>query len=119
MVSAIGCARQVRGMVRIACHGVKINHRVEPAARPDPTVHGLTGPFGFLSRVEGSAKRRDGRPVYADVLGMGANDNLPVSVDDVLGHGSEIAGALARSKVIYSFEDYQPTNAGLGQHVAI
>src|SRR5215472_2691525 len=106
-------------MVRIACHGVEVNHRVEPAACPDPTVHRLTGPFGFGSRVEGSTKRRDGRPVNADGLRMGANDNLPVSVGNVYGHGIEIARALARANVIYAFEDHEPTNAGLCQHVAI
>ena len=114
MVPAVGFGRQVRGMVRIACNGVKIDYRVEPAARPYPKVHSLASPFGFGSCVEGSAKRRDGRPVHADALGMGAHDKLPVGVDYVLGHGIKVAGALARADVIYPFEDHQPTNAGLG-----
>src|SRR5215472_16926957 len=105
-------------MVRIACHGVEINHYVGPAAGPDPPVHRLTGPFGFGSRVEGSTKRREGRPVVADGLRMGANDNLPVSAGNVLCHGIEVARALARANVIYAFEDHEPTNAGLCQHVA-
>lgn len=119
MVPAIGSGRQVCGIVRIACSGVEVHHRVEPAARPYPMVHRLASPFGFLGRVEGSAERRDGRPVHAHVLGMSADDDLSVGIDDVLCRRVEVARALARADVIYPLEDHEPTNAGLRQHVAV
>src|SRR6516162_9485391 len=117
VVPAIHVARQVRGMVGIACGGVKVNHRVEAAARPYPMVHRLAGPLGFRSRVEGSTKRRDGCPVHAYALGMSAEDDLPVSTDHVLCRGVEVAPAFARANVIYPLEDHQPTNAGLRRDV--
>src|SRR5215469_14568954 len=117
VVPAIHFGRQVRRMVRIACGGVEVNHRVEAAARPYPMVHRLAGPFGFRSRVEGSTKRRDGCAVHAYVLGMSAKDDLPVSMDHVPCRGVEVATALARADVIYPLEDHEPANAGLRQHV--
>ena len=119
MVPAISSGRQVRGIVRIARSPVEVNHRIEPAARPYPMVHRLASPFGFLGRVERSAERRDGRAVHAHVLGMSADDDLPVGIDHFLGRGIEVALALARAKVIYPLEDHEPTNAGLREHVAV
>ena len=119
MVSAIHFGGEVRGAVRIACSGVEVDHRVEPAARPYPLVHHLASPFGFGSGVEGSTKRRDGRAVHAHVLGMSANDDLSVGIDNVLCRGLEVAPVLARANVIYPFEDHEPTNAGLRQDVAV
>ena len=119
MVPAIRLGRQVRGMLRIACGGVEVNHSVEPAARPYPMVHRLASPFGFLAPVEGSAERRDGRPVHAHVLGMSPDDDLSVGIDNVPCRRIEVARALARANVIYPLEDHEPTNAGLRQHVAV
>src|SRR5436853_7325447 len=101
MVPAIRLGRQVRGMLRIACGGVEVNHSVEPAARPYPMVHRLASPFGFLAPVEGSAERRDGRPVHAHVLVMSPYDDFSVGSDKVTCRRIEVACALARPNVIF------------------
>ena len=119
MVPAVRLGREVRGMVRIAGGGVEVNHPVEPAARPYPMVHRLASPFGLLAPVEGSAERRDGRPLHAHVLGMSPDDDLSVGIDNLPCRGIEVARALARANVIYPLEDHEPTNAGLRQHVAL
>ena len=98
---------------RVAHDLIKIEHGIEPAAVADPLVDFGPLRFAFLRPIKALRVGCDGGAVDLNPLIVCPGDNLIVSRDDFRRTG------VPSTEVVDAFEDDQPLDPGLSQHIAI
>ena len=116
MVPGIEVGSQPCGVLGIARGGVEIDDRIEGAAAANPGIQRLSFGFVLLAVIASTLVGRQRAAKHLDAMLVSTVDELPVSVDQLLG-GDRLG--VAAPDVIDALEQAHPSYAGLTQHVAV
>ncbi len=126
MIAAVVRRQQAIGLGGITQGPVEINDIIEVAGGTNPGVDNL--PVTLVGRprviVTGTGMWRDGCADYSNAVRVYAKDDLLICRQyaahqcAVIGCGN-FAGASESTQVIDAFEDDEPVDTGLSQHIAI
>ena len=126
VVAAVVDGEQAIEMVGVADDFVEVEGRVEVAGGENPGVDGLAIGFGGWAGVVviGADEGGDSGADHLDAVGVGAVDDLLIGGEDARDEsgvfcGGNFAEAREATEVVDGFEDDEPADAGLRDHVAI
>src|ERR1700691_3676680 len=119
MVSTVRSRRETGRILRVARGHIEIDHRIELVAGANPVVNRLA--IRLRLRVA-AFTGCDRCAVDADIVGVGAKNDLLVCSDQVLG-GRRLfivtGGGCAGAKIIDALENDQTPNTALREDIAI
>lgn len=122
VVAGIDAGVQLGEVVGVAGGGVKVEHRVERAARADPAVHRETACLAVPAVVVRvvRAEGRDRRAEHGDALRVHARDDLLERGDEVAHYLRLRGGVRGRgADVVHALEDDGARDTRLREHVAV
>lgn len=113
-------------LVRIGRGLIEINNGVEVAFHPNPGINRLAISLvaGRRMIVVRAGVGQDRRSHHLDVCGVGAGDDLLVRSQDALNEyfvhgGGRVAEASEAADIIHAFEQNDPADTSLREHIAI